>query len=153
MGLPNTIKELRRVYGDTQQAFSNRLEMALATIGHYELGSRTPDAVASARLAQLAEAIHRPDLAKPFQDIVRDAMGGMIMPIRSEDEHRKLRAVQYVLFDERFAADRAGLNKALKKADAHLRRLERKKMADGQKLMDEMDALAKAQAKGKGKKK
>src|SRR5215467_7600990 len=96
------VKALRGVYGEAQQAFSNRLHMSLVSIANYELGIRVPDAISARKLYLAALLIDRDDLAAVFAKVVADALGELAfwdVVIQSESEHWKIRAVQRILSD------------------------------------------------------
>jgi transcriptional regulator with XRE-family HTH domain len=59
------VRELRTRLGDSQQRFSNRLEMALQTIARYE-GPQPPNGAALLKLANLAKQNDFPDLQNYF---------------------------------------------------------------------------------------
>lgn len=142
MDIPEAVKTLRAAYGEAQQAFSNRLKMSMASIANFETGARTPDGSSAVKLARAATEIGRPELAAVFEEIVRDAMGGIIAPIRNEDEHRTVRAVQFVLFDPRFEHLREPLKELLAPVDRHLRGIERRLQAKSKEIVSGFDALA-----------
>jgi len=65
MGLSEAVRELRKHLGESQQAFSNRLGLSIATIVKYEAG-REPTGKALAQLAHAAGEAGRHDLAYLF---------------------------------------------------------------------------------------
>jgi DNA-binding transcriptional regulator YiaG len=62
------IAELRSLCGESQQKFSNRLDVALATVGRWEIGDRHPSPRYLKELWHLAAEHNRADLAQPFAD-------------------------------------------------------------------------------------
>ncbi len=72
MQMPNAVKELRALYGESQQAFSNRLGIALNSVSRYETGESRPAARILLKLGQLAREKGRQDLKAIF------AFGGMM---------------------------------------------------------------------------
>jgi transcriptional regulator with XRE-family HTH domain len=146
---PDAIRELRKALGEkfTQQDLAVRLGMAVSSISHFEIGDRTPDGSSALKLYRAAQEAERQDLAEVFHSILNDAMGTIVAPVRNKDEHRKIRALQFVLFDPRYKHLREPLAKLLAPVEAHLRKVEKRKIDKDQKLMDAMDALAEQQAK------
>lgn len=142
------VRQLRKEYGESQQAFSTRLGMSMASIANYETGAREPDGASAIKLARAAQQKNRPDLQAEFDNIIRDAMGGLAAPIRNEDEHRKIRAVQFVLFDPRFEHLRKPLAELLAPVEAHLRKIEKRLREKDQELSQALDAITEA-PKGK----
>jgi transcriptional regulator with XRE-family HTH domain len=130
--ISEAVKELRREYGEAQQAFSTRLGMSMASIANYETGTREPDGASAIKLARAAAAKGRLDLQFVFDKIIRDSLGGLVAPIQNEDEHRKIRALQFVLYDPRFEHLRQPLAAMLAPVEAHLRRVE-KRLAESSK--------------------
>lgn len=63
---------LRQAYGETQQQFAHRMEVAIATIARYET-SRPPNANALMRFARMAEILSRADLATTFYGAIRES--------------------------------------------------------------------------------
>jgi transcriptional regulator with XRE-family HTH domain len=118
------VKALRGAYGEAQQAFSNRLHMSVASIANYETGARSPDAISARKLYLAALDIDREDLAAVFAEIIAEALGDQSgfwdVAIRSESEFRKIRAVQYVFHDPRFAHLQQPLAKLLAPVEAYL---------------------------------
>lgn len=123
MGMPigEAIRELRQAYGLSQQAFATLFGMAIASIANYETGARMPDGAAAVKLYRAAELKKRDDLADAFVEIIYAAMGGMVAPIRNEEERRKVRAVQLILSDPRFAHLQKPLSKLLAPVEKHIR--------------------------------
>src|SRR5262252_717544 len=121
MTVPEAVRELRKAYGLSQQLFSTLLGMAIASIANYEIGARTPDGAAAVKLYRAAEEKQRADLADVFVDIIYNATGGMVAPIRNEEERRKVRAVQLILSDPRFEHLQRPLNKLLAPVEKHIR--------------------------------
>src|SRR5262245_41165394 len=121
ISISEAVKQLRKEYRESQQAFSTRLGMSMASVANYEVGVREPDGASAIKLARAAQQINRLDLQAKFDEIIRDAMGGLVAPIRNEDEHRKVRALQFVLFDPRFEKLRKPLGDLLAPVEAHLR--------------------------------
>jgi transcriptional regulator with XRE-family HTH domain len=143
MNIPEAIRSLRQEYGEGQQKFSTRIGMSMASIANYESGMREPDGPSAVKLARAALDKERPDLARVFENIIRDSMGGLVAPIHTDDEHRKIRAVQYVLFDDRFKELRKPLDKLLAPVEDHLRNVERKLARNAKKLQDDLDEMNK----------
>ena len=120
------VRELRKAYGEAQQAFATRLDMSIASIANYETGVREPDGASAIKLARAAAGKGLLEIQRVFDNIIHDAMGGLVAPIQNEDEHRKIRAVQWVLFDARFQHLRQPLTDLLAPVEAHLRKLEKR---------------------------
>jgi transcriptional regulator with XRE-family HTH domain len=135
------VRELRKAYGEAQQAFATRLGMSMASIANYETGAREPDGASAVKLMRAAAAKGRLDLQSVFESIVRDAMGGLVAPVQNEDEHRKIRAVQFILFDPRFEHLRRRLDEVLAEPEKHLRKIEKKLGENAKRLGAELDAL------------
>jgi transcriptional regulator with XRE-family HTH domain len=145
MDTSEAVRELRRAYGEAQQAFATRLDMSMASIANYETGAREPDGASAVKLARAAAAKSRPDLQRVFDEIIRDAMGGLVAPIHTEDENRKVRALQFILFDPRFEHLRQPLQELLAPVEAHLRKLEKKLLESSKRLDAELDEFNKRQ--------
>ena len=141
--VPEAIRELRREYNEAQQHFASRVGLSIASIANYEVGIREPDSGAAIKLARAAADVKRHDLQLVFDTIIRDALGCLVAPIRNEDERRKVRALQFILFDPRFEHLRSPLNELLAPVDAHLRRLEKRSAEKGREVIAELDAIAK----------
>jgi transcriptional regulator with XRE-family HTH domain len=124
---PDAVRELRKALGITQQDLAVKLGMAVSSISHFETGDRTPDGSSAMKLYRAAQEANRQDLADVFGTIINDAMGHLVAPIRNADEHRKVRALQHILFDARFAHLREPLAELLAPVEAHLRRQEARK--------------------------
>jgi transcriptional regulator with XRE-family HTH domain len=148
METSEAVRELRRVYGEAQQAFATRLEMSMASIANYETGARQPDGASAVKLARAAAAKNRPDLQRVFDAIIHDAMGGLVAPIQNEDEHRKIRAVQFILFDPKFEHLREQLSELLAPVEAHLRRVEKDLAKSAERLNAALDAANERARKG-----
>jgi transcriptional regulator with XRE-family HTH domain len=148
METSQAVRELRKAYGEAQQAFATRLEMSMASIANYEAGSRVPDGASAVKLARAAAAKSRMDLQRVFDAIIHDAMGGLVAPIQNEDEHRKIRAVQFILFDERFADKRQRLAELLAPVEAHLRTVEKRLAKSAERLSTALDAANERARKG-----
>lgn len=71
----NCIRALRQAYGETQQAFSNRIGIAISSQANYEAGKRYPDAVALLKFYDAALEIDRADLADKFKASLREVAG------------------------------------------------------------------------------
>jgi len=72
MSLSEAVRELRKTLAESQQAFSNRLGLSMATIVKYEAG-REPTGRALAQLAHAAAESGRHDLAYQFaRAIIRE---------------------------------------------------------------------------------
>jgi transcriptional regulator with XRE-family HTH domain len=121
MVISEAVRALRKDYGLSQQAFGSKFNMAIASIANYETGARVPDGMAAVKLYRAAAEKQRDDLADAFIAIIYEAMGGMVMPIRNEEERRKVRALQLILFDPRFEHLRRPLNKLLAPVEKHVR--------------------------------
>jgi transcriptional regulator with XRE-family HTH domain len=143
MVISEAVRELRKAYGEAQQAFATRLGMSMASIANYETGARVPDGASAIKLARAAADKGLLEIQRVFDEVIRDAMGGLVAPIRNEDEHRKIRALQFILFDPRFEHLRQPLNELLAPVEAHLRQVERKLQKSGRQVMDAMDEMAK----------
>lgn len=141
MNVQQAVKELRKEYGEAQQAFSNRLGLSLSSIANYESGMRVPDGSSAIKLALAAQRKNRPDLEAVFAPIIRDSLGCVVAPIHTEDEHRKVRALQYVLFDPRFEHLREPLAELLGPVEKHLRTLEARSREKSRKLFEDLDAI------------
>jgi transcriptional regulator with XRE-family HTH domain len=121
MSISEAVRELRKAYALSQQAFATLLGMAIASVANYETGARVPDGAAAVKLHRAAEQKQREDLADAFVEIIYDAMGGMVLPIQNEEERRKVRAVQLILTDPRFDHLRKPLNKLLAPVEKRIR--------------------------------
>jgi transcriptional regulator with XRE-family HTH domain len=84
------VRQLRKAYGETQQAFSNRLGMSIGSIANYEGGQRYPDGPSVIKLARAAGAIGRLDLVDVFQEVICDYVGCLVVPVENADEYRKV---------------------------------------------------------------
>ena len=125
--VPEAVRKLRATYdAESQQAFATRLGMSIASIANYETGERKPDGASAIKLARAAAAKGLPEIQRVFDEIIRDAMGGPVVPIQTEDEHRKVRAVQFILRNPRFEHLREPLADLLAPVEAHLRKIEKK---------------------------
>jgi transcriptional regulator with XRE-family HTH domain len=144
------IRELRAALGLSQQALATKLDMALSSIAHYESGRRTPEGTAAVKLYRAAMEAERQDLADVFLTIFHDAMGHLIAPVRNDEEHRAIRALQLVLFDPRFRRYQEDLIRVLGPALDHLRKEEKRKARESTELFERLDAWAERQ---KGQKK
>ena len=69
------IVELRSLYGESQQKFSNRLNVALATVGRWEIGDRNPSPRYLKECWHLAAEQNRTDLAQVFAAAFATAAG------------------------------------------------------------------------------
>jgi transcriptional regulator with XRE-family HTH domain len=69
-----TVKRLRLALGDTQQAFANRLGLAISTVVRYEL-TRAPRGRALVQFAELAMANGLDDCAKVFRNALLLGLG------------------------------------------------------------------------------
>jgi transcriptional regulator with XRE-family HTH domain len=66
--MASAIVELRTSFGESQQKFSERLGVALATIGRWEIGDRQPSLRSLKELWHLAREQELPALGKIFAD-------------------------------------------------------------------------------------
>jgi transcriptional regulator with XRE-family HTH domain len=66
--LASAIVELRTSFGESQQKFSERLGVALATVGRWEIGDRQPSLRSLKELWHLAAEQDLPALQKIFAD-------------------------------------------------------------------------------------
>jgi hypothetical protein len=73
--LAAAIVELRSTYGENQQRFSDRLGVAMATLGRWEIDSRRPSPRYLKELWHLASEQDKPDLAQIFADAFALAAG------------------------------------------------------------------------------
>jgi transcriptional regulator with XRE-family HTH domain len=121
MAIGEAIRELRKAYGLSQQAFATLFGMAIASIANYETGSRIPDGPAAVKLYRAAQQKKRDDLTDAFVEIIYESMGGMVAPIQNEEERRKVRAVQLILSDPQFRHLRKPLEKLLAPVEKHIR--------------------------------
>jgi transcriptional regulator with XRE-family HTH domain len=71
--LRQAVRRLRLALGDTQQAFANRLGLAISTVVRYEL-SRPPRGQALAQLERVASEHALDDCAMAFRNAIRDEM-------------------------------------------------------------------------------
>jgi transcriptional regulator with XRE-family HTH domain len=150
MKISEAVRKLREAYGDeSQQAFATRLEMSIASIANFERGARIPDSGSAEKLARAAIAKGRDDLQAVFDTVIRDELGGLVAPIHTEDEHRKFRSVQYILFDPRFQHLQQDLNKLLAPVEAHLRKIEKKLGESSKRLGAYLDEINKGQKRPK----
>jgi transcriptional regulator with XRE-family HTH domain len=131
---PEAVRALRQSLGESQQAFSNRLGLALGSVAHYETGRRSPDLVVTLSLFNLASEVGRKDLADFFLQTINTGRAARVMvPVPSEEERSKIRALQLILHDARFSHLRAPLLKLLAPVEVHLKEaaaLERIETAD-----------------------
>jgi transcriptional regulator with XRE-family HTH domain len=150
--IPDAIRELRKALGEkfTQQDLAVKLGMAVSSISHYEIGDRKPDGPSALLLHRAAQEANRQDLADVFLAIINDAMGHLIAPISSADDHLKVRALLLTMKDPRFKRSRRALEKALAPAENHLREEQSRKARDSKKLFENFDALV-AKRKGETK--
>jgi transcriptional regulator with XRE-family HTH domain len=69
------VVELRSLCGESQQKFSNRLNVSLATIGRWEIADRHPSPRYLKELWHLAVEHNRADVAQPLADAFATAAG------------------------------------------------------------------------------
>src|SRR5215469_9478262 len=122
---PQALKDLRSSYGMGQQAFATLARMSISSIANYEISTRFPDGFSARRLYLLALKVNRHDLAQVFAKIVADESGELAfydVHIESESEFHAIRALQLVLKDDRFRAQRKQIAKALAPAQKELQR-------------------------------
>ena len=66
MTTSSAVKELRKTFGESQQAFAGRVGLSIASIAHYEGGQRFPDYLVTLKLYRAARQSGRKDLAAFF---------------------------------------------------------------------------------------
>ncbi len=66
--LASAVAELRSIFKENQQKFSDRFNLGLATIARWEIGERNPSPRYLKEMWHLAAEQNRPDLAKVFAD-------------------------------------------------------------------------------------
>ena len=115
------IRSLRKDYGMSQQYFATYLRMSISSLANYEIGVRSPDAAAAVKFYRAADEINREDLVDLFASIYREAMGGLVSPVRDEAEQLKVKALRLILSDARFEDLRGPLNEVLAPVEAHLK--------------------------------
>lgn len=59
----DAVKALRKEFGQSQQAFATMLGVSIASIAHYETGSRSPDYRIGMKLLRAAKSRRRQDVA------------------------------------------------------------------------------------------
>ena len=133
--ISEAVRELRKTLGESQQAFSNRLGLSLSSVAHYEGAVRqSPDFAVILMLFRVAAEVGRKDLAAFFlQAINADRAARVMVPVESEDERSKIRALQSILHDPQFSNLRKPLLKLLAPVEAQLQQtaaLERVEAAD-----------------------
>jgi len=149
MTVSEAVRSLRKEYALSQQEFASLHSMAIASIANYETGARIPDAVAAMKLYRAAQEKQCDNLADAFVAIIYEAIGGMVAPIRNEEERRKVRALQLILSDPRFAHLRRPLDKLLAPVEKQVREsaaLVRLEAADIPALARQMIMLQQKQA-------
>ncbi len=78
------VRSLRESFGDTQQHFAGRLNMAISTVVRYEL-TRPPKGEVLVRFMNLADANGRTDLAEIFRQTISRELGYEVpIPARGE---------------------------------------------------------------------
>jgi len=63
----NSIRELRQVYGQSQQAFATMLGLSIASIAHYETDHRYPGIRITIKFIHAARMKQRKDLIEVFR--------------------------------------------------------------------------------------
>jgi transcriptional regulator with XRE-family HTH domain len=122
------VKDLRRTLGESQQKFSNRLDLALGSIAHYEGGQRQPDYAVTLKLYRAACDAERKDLAAFFLQLINAGIVPKVaVPFQSESERESIHALQAILYDARFEHLREPLEELLAPVKAHLIRVAKRK--------------------------
>jgi transcriptional regulator with XRE-family HTH domain len=149
----DAVRELRKTLGESQQAFSNRLGLSISSITHYEGGQRAPDYAVTLKLYRAACDAKRKDLAAFFLQMVNTStVARAVVPVSGEEERIKIRALQSILNDSRFAHLRKPLAKLLAPVEKHIRESEafqRVETADIPGVAEQMIKLQQDQRKGK----
>ena len=68
------VKELRKTFGESQQAFAGRLGLSISSVAHYEGGQRLPDYLVTLKLCRAACESDRKDLAAFFLQFINACM-------------------------------------------------------------------------------
>ena len=123
MDTAEAVKCLRSHFGESQQSFSNRLKMSIASITHYETGARAPDAISLRKLYLLAVGAFCHDIAGVFGQAIAselDEPDFYDVNIESQAEFHAIRALQLIRKDDRFKAQRKIIAKALAPVEKEL---------------------------------
>jgi transcriptional regulator with XRE-family HTH domain len=121
------VKDLRTTFGESQQKFSDRLDLALGSIAHYEGGQRQPDYLVTLKLYRAACDAERKDLAAFFLQLINAGIVPKVaVPFQSESERESIQALQTILYDARFEHLRDPLEELLAPVKTHLRRTVKK---------------------------
>jgi len=131
MVISEAVRKLRMACGESQQTFSNRLVLSISSIAHYEWGQRSPDYAVTLGLYRAACDVGRKDLASYFLQMINAGMvARVVVPVQSEDERSKIRALQAILHDSQFGHLRMRLADLLAPVEAYLRRTEAAQQAE-----------------------
>lgn len=99
MSVAEAVRALRALFGETQQDFAYRCQLAIRTVARFENG-RIPEIDLLASFMVEADAINRPDLAEIFRAAVARKINHQIPRFAvSADEHPILEAVLVILRD------------------------------------------------------
>jgi len=90
--LANSVRELRRTYGDNQQSFAQRVGLSPRAIANYET-NRMPNPKALLKFAKLAAAINRSDLASAFTSAFHLQVGESTIDVTDELHRAALVAI------------------------------------------------------------
>jgi len=85
MNLNRAVQELRRVAGESQQSFAQRLGLSMRAIANYEK-DRVPNGPALFRLAKLARQIGRADLSQIFSSALSEEFHEALEPMTPEEK-------------------------------------------------------------------
>jgi transcriptional regulator with XRE-family HTH domain len=113
------VGKLRKALGDTQQAFADRLGLAIATVIRYER-NRAPRGKALARLENIAAANGFEEYAAVFRRALDEEFAvptptpkGKAVQFRNEDETDLVQALLDVVRQERFAKEAKAVRRLL----------------------------------------
>jgi transcriptional regulator with XRE-family HTH domain len=94
MDIQHAIRELRKAYGENQQYFATRLEIAMGSLAYYETGLRRPDLRAVLKFEYAADLIRRKDLRKIFANHVAADLGRNVIQADDDLQYEGLELVQ-----------------------------------------------------------
>lgn len=121
-----------------------RLNTSLRTVAHWEAG-RQPGGESLLRLIDLALESGTPDIARVFREALAADSGTQVigaLPYRTNEEWAFMRAVQWILRDERFKTHRKPLQKTLEPALEHMAEIGEHRLKGPDPVFAALDKLA-----------
>lgn len=126
MQIPEAVRQLREVYGESQQTFSNRLGIALNSVARYERQESQPASAIRVKLSQLAREKGRRDLYLVFAFGANETAEVGALNREMQESLQGIAQDAKVQFDQfQLSGDKAAFDRGMKNMDTLLNLIEK----------------------------